>query len=70
MNDVERDELLTRLDERTARLVRVVDGNGQRGLLHEVEELKTKMAGIVWLGAALTVAALALGVRLVTLPTP
>lgn len=40
MNPHERDELLTRIDERVLRLVHVVEGNGQPGLVEKVANLE------------------------------
>jgi hypothetical protein len=46
LSENERDELLIRMDERTARLIKAVEGNGQPGLLADVAVLKEQVADI------------------------
>jgi hypothetical protein len=43
MNDAQRDALLIRLDERTARLAKLIEGNGRPGILQDVTILKEDM---------------------------
>jgi hypothetical protein len=43
MNEAQRDALLERLDERTARLAKLIEGNGRPGLLSDVTVLKEDM---------------------------
>ena len=45
MNQAQRDELLTRLDERTTQIHRVLFGNGQPGLAQEFEHVRQVQEG-------------------------
>ena len=43
LNEAQRDALLVRLDERTARLAKLIEGNGRPGILQDVTILKEDM---------------------------
>ena len=43
MDETQRDALLIRLDERTARLAHLIEGNGHPGMQHDVTVLKEDM---------------------------
>jgi hypothetical protein len=52
MTDGERQELLGRLDERTERMLRILEGNGTPGLVQRVDVLESitdRGKGIFWL---------------------
>ena len=44
MNDQQRDDMLTRIDERTQAMNKALFGNGQPGLVQDVAVLKDEMA--------------------------
>lgn len=51
MDDDKVQELLGRLDERTERLVKLLEGNGKEGLIDRVddlESLKDNAKGLLW----------------------
>lgn len=84
MNELERDELLVRLDERTARTERLLLGNGQPGLVQRVSVIEGRIEEAHKAGAKagasaggrrsalITAAILALGVvaKILGIPVP
>ena len=46
MEDQNQRELLGRLDERTERIVKILEGNGQPGIVQRVSVLENNSAGV------------------------